>query len=144
MDKATIDKYVVCPSCPTLANQWRRLDSQLAIAEQKAHLLSGKIGFDYQQADVVEAINQHGQVHGLTFEQIRWGKAQADDGYLRQGLNIELQGEYHAIGQFMAALTTLDYLIVFEQVTWQRTAPNSSRLKWYALAYLYQPGKDES
>ncbi len=125
------------------AEQRRMLETKLAVSETKAELLASKLKSPYQHAEVVDAINRHSNEYGLTFEQIRWGKAQADNGYVRQGITIELQGDYHAIGKFIAALATLDYLIVFEHSTWQRVSANASRLKWRAQAYLYQAMQEQ-
>ena len=118
---------------------WQAMKNKLAATKGQAEQFEKLLFSDYAQASVVEEVNQSGLDYDLTFKRIRWGERQTDEGYIRQKLHLELQGDYHAIGHFMAALAQRDYLMVFDKVGWYQHSTNTSQLQWRAQAELYQP-----
>lgn len=90
-------------------------------------------------ASVLVAINQISSAHSLILEKMEWGERKTSEGDLhRLPLNIELQGEYHAIGRFIAEVNALPRLVRFEEMTWNRVDESSEQIVMQAQAVTYQ------
>ncbi len=118
--------------------QWAELTASLDLEQQRYLALSRQMSTDKELARVLDELSRIAQQQQLVIQRMVWGQWQTQTHSQRLALDLQLQGDYHAISQFMATTTGLPQMMVFEQLNWQRSAPSSTQIKLRARAYLYQ------
>ncbi|WP_146441597.1 type 4a pilus biogenesis protein PilO [Vibrio kanaloae] len=115
-----------------------KLQSQLDDLTSRYDYLLEQLPVQKELASMLASVNELGLDNKLTFTRIDWGQKQNKEFLYRLPLNIELTGDYHAIGDFSAAIAKLPRIISFNDVSWQRVSQESSTLHFRVRAYTYQ------
>ncbi|WP_046224653.1 type 4a pilus biogenesis protein PilO [Vibrio sp. ECSMB14106] len=115
-----------------------KLQSQLDDLTSRYDYLLEQLPVQKELASMLASVNELGLDNKLTFTRIDWGQKQNKGFLYRLPLNIELTGDYHAIGDFSAAIAKLPRIISFNDVSWQRVSQESSTLHFRVRAYTYQ------
>lgn len=115
-----------------------KLQSQLDDLTSRYDYLLEQLPVQKELASMLASVNELGLDNKLMFTRIDWGQKQNKEFLYRLPLNIELTGDYHAIGDFSAAIAKLPRIISFNDVSWQRVSQESSTLHFRVRAYTYQ------
>ncbi|MEZ8063394.1 MULTISPECIES: type 4a pilus biogenesis protein PilO [Vibrio] len=115
-----------------------KLQNQLDDLTSRYDYLLEQLPVQKELASMLASVNELGLDNKLTFTRIDWGQKQNKEFLYRLPLNIELTGDYHAIGDFSAAIAKLPRIISFNDVSWQRVSQESSTLHFRVRAYTYQ------
>lgn len=115
-----------------------KFQSQLDDLTSRYDYLLEQLPVQKELASMLASVNELGLDNKLTFTRIDWGQKQNKEFLYRLPLNIELTGDYHAIGDFSAAIAKLPRIISFNDVSWQRVSQESSTLHFRVRAYTYQ------
>ncbi len=115
-----------------------KLQRQLDDLTSRYDYLLEQLPVQKELASMLASVNELGLDNKLTFTRIDWGQKQNKEFLYRLPLNIELTGDYHAIGDFSAAIAKLPRIISFNDVSWQRVSQESSTLHFRVRAYTYQ------
>lgn len=89
-------------------------------------------------ASVLDTLNKVAAQYQVTFNRLDWGASQQEDERDSLPLQIEITGEYHAIGQFIAKMAALPRALSFESLQWQRVSQRSEQLRLSVRAVMYQ------
>jgi type IV pilus assembly protein PilO len=115
-----------------------QLQSQLDELTTRYELLLQQLPAQKELATMLASVNELGIDNKLTFTRIDWGEKQSEHFLYRLPLNIELTGDFHDIGRFSQAISTLPRIITFKDVTWQRVSQESATLHFRVRANTYQ------
>ncbi|MFB9136471.1 type 4a pilus biogenesis protein PilO [Vibrio olivae] len=100
-----------------------------------------RIPFQLEQATIVSDVDKLAQRFGLGVTHLKWGSKQTIEPFLRMPLHVELHGQYHAIGEFMAQLAQMEQVMTFEHMIWQQHSPTDDSVRVTANIHFYWQGE---
>ncbi|MDN7124792.1 type 4a pilus biogenesis protein PilO [Pseudidiomarina terrestris] len=95
--------------------------SQLAQLNEDLEVLLDMLPNDDETARLLDDITLVGTRSGLDFDRIEWLDAQPREFYTALPMRIDLQGEYHQIGEFVGQIAGLHRIISVKDFTLQRS-----------------------
>ncbi|MGQ4277530.1 type 4a pilus biogenesis protein PilO [Pseudidiomarina sp. E22-M8] len=130
-------KYQTAVNLPVYREQLVQLNKDLEV-------LLDMLPNDDETARLLDDITLVGTRSGLDFDRIEWLDPQPREFYTALPMRIDLQGEYHQIGEFIGRIAGLHRIISVKDFTLQRSDFNSNlQLNVTAETYRQQTLRTE-
>lgn len=92
------------------------LERQLAVAGQVVERLEALVPSRDQVPGLIEEVTAEGRRSGVELTMLRPESTEADPPYERWTYQLAVRGSYHAIGSFLAAVGSLDHIVVTDDL----------------------------
>lgn len=87
------------------------LEAEIKALEEELKVLSAKLPEEKEIPALLSTINEHGRLNGLEFLLFKQGKPVRKEFYSEIPVEIQVQGGYHQIVQFLSRIASMDRIV---------------------------------
>jgi len=119
----------------------RSLEAEIKALEQELKVLSAKLPEEKEIPELLSKINELGRLSGLEFMLFKQGKPVRKDYYSEIPVEVQVQGGFHSVMQFLSKVASMDRIVHVSNVKMGQYKPIGGGIivvSFIATTYKYE------